>query len=148
MKGRIMDVSDLRKRIIRALDDARKDASSRRVVVDEAAKAYESFLADIATPVMRQAALVLKAEGYSFAVQTPAATVRLVADASAQTFIELGLDTSGSRAVVIGRVSLARGRQGHIIEERPIADKLVGDVTEEDLSTFLVVEIPKLIVRS
>ena len=27
MKGRIMDVSDLRKRIIRALDDARKDAS-------------------------------------------------------------------------------------------------------------------------
>ena len=144
-----MDVSDLRKRIIRALDDARKDASSRRVVVDEAAKAYESFLADIATPVMRQAALVLKAEGHPFTVQTPAGTVRLVADS-------LGADLHRAWArhdrrvgpSVIGRVSLARGRQGHLIEERPIADKSVADVTEEDLSAFLVAEIPKLIVRS
>jgi hypothetical protein len=143
-----MDVSDLRKRIIRALDEARKDASSRRVVVDEAAKAYESFLANIATPVVRQAALVLKAENHPFTVQTPAGTVRLVSDSASQTFIELGLDTSGTQAAVIGRVSLARGRQGHLIEERPIADKPVADVTEEDLSTFLVAEIPKLVIRS
>ena len=143
-----MDVSDLRKRIIRALDDARKDASNRRVVVDEATKAYETFLVEIATPVMRQASLVLKAEGHPFTVQTPAGSVRLVADGSAQTFIELGLDTSSAPAVVFGRVSLTRGRQGHVIEERPIVDKPVAAVTEEDLSTFLVVEIPKLVVRS
>ena len=143
-----MDVSDLRKRIIRALDDARKDASSRRIVVDEAAKAYETFLSEIAAPIMRQAALVLKAENHPFTVQTPAGTVRLVSDSAAQTFIECALDTSGTQAVVIGRVSLARGRQGHVIEERPIAEKPIGDVTEADLSTFLVAEIPKLIVRS
>ena len=143
-----MDVSDLRKRIIRALDDARKDASSRRIVVDEAAKAYEAFLSQIATPIMRQAALVLKAENHPFTVQTPAGTVRLVSDSAAQTFIEFALDTSGTQAAVIGRVSLSRGRQGHVIEERPIAEKPVGNVTEEDLSTFLVAEIPKLIVRS
>ena len=148
MKGRIMDVSDLRKRIIRALDDARKDASNRRVVVDEAAKAYEAFLADIATPVMRQAALVLKAEGHPFTVQTPAGAVRLVADSSAHTFIELGLDTSGASAIVIGRASVTRGRHGHLIEERPIADKSVASLSEDDLSAFLVAEIPKLIVRS
>jgi hypothetical protein len=148
MKGRTMDVSELRKRIIRALDDARKDASNRRVVVDEAAKAYETFLTEIATPVMRQAALVLKAENHPFTVQTPAGTVRLVSDSASQTFIEFALDTSGTQAAVIGRVSLARGRQGHLIEERPIADKPVASLLEEDLSAFLIAEIPKLIVRS
>jgi hypothetical protein len=143
-----MDVSDLRKRIIRALDEARKDASSRRVIVDEAARAYESFLTNVATPVMRQASLVLKAEGHAFTVQTPAGTVRLVADSSAQTFIELGLDTSTPTAAVIGRVSLTRGRQGHVIEERPVADKPIADVTEEDVSAFLIAEIPKLVIRT
>jgi hypothetical protein len=143
-----MDVSDLRKRIIRALEDARRDASDRRIVVDQAAKAYETFLADVATPVMRQAAVVLKAEGHPFTVQTPAETVRLVADGAAQTFLELGLDTSGARGIVIGRVSLTRGRQSHIIEERPVADKPVMELTEEDLSAFLIAEIPKLVVRS
>lgn len=143
-----MDVSDLRKRILRALDDARKDASNRRVVVDEAARAYEKFLENIATPVMRQAAAVLKAEGHPFTIQTPAETVRLVADSAAQTFVELALDTSPARAVVLGRVSLARGRQSNLIEERPIADRPVAELTEEDLSAFLIAEIPKLIVRS
>ena len=143
-----MDVSDLRKRILRALDDARKDASHRRTTMDEATRAYEAFLSTIATPVMRQASAVLKGEGHLFGIQTPAGTVRLVADATPQTFIELGLDTSGTFAAVIGRVSLARGRHGHVIEERPIADKTIADLTEEDLSTFLVAEIPKLVVRS
>lgn len=143
-----MDVSDLRKRIIRALDDARKDASHRRTAVDEATRAYDAFLSTIATPVMRQASAVLKAEGHQFAIQTPAGTVRLVADASSQTFIELGLDTSGTSAAVIGRVSLARGRHGHVIVERPISDKTITELTEEDLSAFLVAEIPKLVVRS
>jgi hypothetical protein len=143
-----MDVSDLRKRIIRALDEARKDASHRRAAVDDATRAYEGFLSTIAAPIMRQASAVLKAEGHQFAIQTPAGTVRLVADASPQTFIELGLDTSGRSGAVIGRVSLARGRQSHVIEERPIADKAIAELTEEDLSAFLVAEIPKLVVRS
>ena len=39
-----MDVSELRKRILRALEDARHDASERRTAVDHAAKAYEEFL--------------------------------------------------------------------------------------------------------
>jgi hypothetical protein len=143
-----MDVSDLRKRIIRALDDARKEASTRRVAVDEASQAYEKFLTDVATPVMRQAAVVLKSEGHPFTMQTPAGTVRLVADTAAQTFIELSLDTSADPSAVIGRVSLARGRQAHVIEERPVAPKPIHELTEEDLSAFLIAEIPKLIVRS
>jgi hypothetical protein len=144
-----MDVSELRKRILRALDDARKDAQVRRTIVDEASRAYETFLSDIAAPVMRQAAGVLNAAGQPFAVHTPAGSARLVAGSAAETFIELMLDTSGPTGVVVGRVSLSRGRQGQVVEERPIADgKAVAELNEEDVSAFLVAEIPKLIVRS
>ena len=143
-----MDVSELRKRILRALDEARKDAVVRRQEVDEAAKAYESFLANIAVPLMRQAAQVLNATSDAFAVHTPAASVRLVSETSPQTFVEFSLDTTGAQSHVIGRVSLTRGRQGLVVEERPLAaGKSVEALTEEDVSTFLVTEIPKLVVR-
>jgi hypothetical protein len=144
-----MDVSELRKKILRALDDARQDAATRRQAVDEAGRAYDTFLGEIAGPVMRQAASVLKAEGHVFAVETPADSVRIVSAGSPETFIELTLDTSGSVPVVLGRVSVARGKRGLIVTERPIAtDKPVVALTDEDLSAFLVTEIPKLIVRS
>ena len=57
-----MDVSDLRKRILRALDDARKDATSRRAVVDEATQAYATFLQTLGVPLLKQAVQVLRAE--------------------------------------------------------------------------------------
>ena len=144
-----MDVSELRKRILHALDDARKEASTRRLAVDEAGKAYEGFLLNIAVPLVRQAAQVLNATRESFAVHTPAGSVRLVSDKSAQTFLEFVLDTTGAEGTVIGRVSLARGRQGVVVEERPVVrGKSVEALTEEDVSAFLVAEIPKLIVRA
>jgi len=143
-----MDVSDLRKRILRALDDARKDAVARRHEVDEAGKAYDVFLEGIAVPLLRQAALVLNANGNSFSVHTPAGSARLVSDASGQTFVEFTLDTTGPMSQVIGRVSLTRGRQALVVEERPVAaGKSVAALTEEDVSAFLVSEIPKLVLR-
>lgn len=144
-----MDVSELRKRILRSLDDARKDASERRVVVDAATKAYDRFIADVAVPLMRQSSGVLKASGFAFDVQTPASAVRLVAEKAPHTFIEFELDATRSKPEVIGRVSLERGRHGGVVEERPIAPgKAVADLTEDDLSTFLIAEIPKLVVKS
>jgi hypothetical protein len=143
-----MDVSELRKRILRSLDEARKDAVARREVTDRASRAYETFLNDIAVPLVRQAAQVLNAAGETFSVHTPVAAVRLVSDKSPQTFLEVELDPSGTRTDVIGRVSVTRGRQGAIIEERPIAPgKAVEALTEQDLSAFLVAEIPRLVVR-
>lgn len=143
-----MDVSELRKRIVRALDDARKDANARRAAHDEAAKAYEEFLERIAVPLLRQAVSVLKPEGQLFTVHSPADSVRLVSDRSPETFLELALDTSGDSPQVVGRVSIARGRQGRV-EERPLArGKSVGELTEDDVTRFLVSELPKLIVRT
>jgi hypothetical protein len=141
-----MDVSELRKRILRSLDDARKDAAARRVTIDQAAKAYEAFLNDIAAPLMRQAAQVLNATGEAFSVHTPAGSVRIVSDKSPETFFEVELDTAGSRTAVIGRTSHVGGRRGAIVEEQPIArGKSVEQLTEQDLSECLMSEIPKLV---
>ena len=142
-----MDTGDLRKRILFALDAARKDSSDRRRVVDEATKAYESFLSTIAVPMVKQAASVLCAEKQRFVADTPAGSVRLSSESSPQTFLELELDTTISQPQVIGRVSITRGRQGLVVEERPIADKSVAELAEDDVAKFLVAEIPKLVMK-
>jgi hypothetical protein len=142
-----MDTGDLRKRILYALDAARKDSTDRRRVIDEAAKAYEMFLEAIAVPMFRQAASVLCAEKQRFVADTPAGSVRLSSESAPQTFLEFELDTGGARPHVIGRVSVTRGRQGLVVEERPIAEKAVADLVEDDVAKFLVAEIPKLVTR-
>jgi hypothetical protein len=143
-----MDVSELRKRILRAIDEARKEATSRRSLVDEASRAYEQFLSGVAVPMMRQTATVLTASGHPFTVHAPAGSVRLIADASNQTFIELELDVRGRDPQVVGRVSVTRGRQGVVVEERPIGDgKAVADLGDDDLSEFLMAGVPKLVLR-
>lgn len=144
-----MDVSELRKRILRAIDEARREASERRVVVDDAAKAYTRFLAETAVPLLRQAAMVLNAGEVTFAVHTPASGARLVSERSPETFLEVELDSTRPHPEIIGRVSVARGgRQGQIVEERPIAaGKPVERITEDDFSAFLVAEIPKMVVK-
>ncbi|MCC7008052.1 MAG: hypothetical protein IT184_04495 [Acidobacteria bacterium] len=143
-----MEVSELRKRILRALDEARKDAAARRQAVDDATAAYAGFLEHIAVPLMRQAAQILNSTGPSFSVHTPAGSVRLHADQSPQTFVELVLDATKAPVEVLGRTSVTRGRDGHLVE-RPIAPgKPVAELSEEDVATFLLAEIPKLIVRS
>jgi len=143
-----MDVSDLRKRILRALDDARVDQASRRTERDEAQRAYEQFLETVAVPLLRQAQGILKAEGQLFTVHAPAGSAKLASDSSAQTFLEFSFDGSGDRPTVLGRVSRARGRQRVVVDERPVAaGKGVGQVTEEDVAAFLVAELQKLVGR-
>lgn len=143
-----MDVSDLRKQILRALDDARRDAAQRRTAVDEASAAWTHLLNTVAVPLVRQAAGVLRAEGHGFTVHTPADSVRLASDASPETFLEIQLDTHGSTPQVIGRISLGRGRQAVVVDERPLAQsRPVSDLVEEDFAGFLVDAIPRLIVN-
>jgi len=143
-----VEVSELRKRILRALEDAKKDAVARRQLVDEATALYRTFLDTTAVPLMRQAALVLNATGPTFTVHTPAGSVRLQADKSPQTFVELVLDTSRQEVVVLGRTSVMHGRDVQVVE-RPLASgQSATTVTEADLAEFLVAEIPRLVVRS
>lgn len=151
-----MDVSDLRKRILRALDEARVDAAakpgerdaSKRSERDETQRAYDQFLENVAVPLLKQAQGILKAEHQMFTVHAPAGSAKLASDSSSQTFLEFVLDASGGRPAVIGRISRARGRQRVVVDERPVSkDKAVGALTEEDVAAFLVAELPKLVSR-
>lgn len=143
-----MDVSELRRRILRALDEARSDAATKRGEVDAAQRAYDTFLETIAVPLLRQSQSILKAERQLFTVHSPAGGARLASDASPETFLELALEKTAAGPMVIGRVSRARGRQRVVVDERPIAEgKTVSLLTEEDFAAFLVAEIPRLVAR-
>ena len=143
-----MDVSDLRKRTLRSLDDARKDAADRRVSGDKAATDYEKFLADVAVPLFLQAASVLCAEGHPFSINTPAGSVRLVSDHAPEDFLELALDATAASPQVMARTSLTRGRRGQLVDERPLAqDTSIEKLSEDDVSKFLIDEVRRLVVR-
>lgn len=144
-----MDVSELRKRILRAVEDARKDAAARRVLIDQATKAYARYLEDIVVPMLKQTATIVNASGGTFVVSTPADSARMSAQHASETYLEIALDRSGVEPEVVGRISLARGRQGVVVDERPIATgKPVEALTEEDLAAYLVTAIPKLVVKT
>jgi hypothetical protein len=143
-----MDVSELRRRILGALDAARRDATARRAVADEAARAYAAFVDRVAVPLLKQAGEVLRAERHAFSVQTPAEGPRLVSDVAPHTFLEFQLDVTPAVPQVIGRLSVTRGRLGVVVTERPIgAGQQVGDLTDQDVAAFLVTELPRLVVK-
>jgi hypothetical protein len=143
-----MDVAKLRQGILRALDEARKDASVRQTELDAAQQAYAGFLSSVAVPLFKQAAIVLRAEGHLFVVHTPAGSARLVSEAAPETFIESALDATGAAHRVLARVSLTRGRAGHILEEPAIGgDKPLADLEESDVTAYLLSAIPKVLLK-
>lgn len=142
-----MQISDVRKRLLQAIDHARRQSSARRTRIDAAQKAFEPFLSTVATPMFRMVASVLVAEGHAFKVFTPAESVRLMSDRSAQNFIELSLDTSADPPAIVGRVSRERGRR--VIEtEHPLFDtRAIEELTDEDVLHFLLEEIVPFVER-
>ncbi len=73
-------------------------------------------------PLFRQVANILKAERYAFSVFTPTGGVRLMSDRSADDFIELSLDTTGERPVVVGVISRNAAAAAALIENRSAPD--------------------------
>jgi hypothetical protein len=141
-----MEISVLRKRLADTIDTARRTAADRRARAEEASRAYSQFLDTIAVPLFRQVANVLKASGYSFTVFTPSGAVRLMSDKSAEDYIELSLDTSGTEPMVLGRSSRARGRR--VVEnERAIAEVSVAHLTEEHVVEYLLQELQPFVER-
>lgn len=142
-----MEVSEVRRRLRAAVEEARKSAAERRGRSDDAARAYEEFLANRAVPVFHQFAAALTAEGHLFKVFTPLASVRLASERSHEAFIELALDEASDPPTVVGRTSRGRGRR-MISSERPVREHAgVADLTEEDVLSFLLVEITYFIDR-
>jgi hypothetical protein len=142
-----MEVSEVRRRLRAAVEDARREAAERRVRTDAASRAYEEFLGQHAVPLFHQFAAALTGEGHLFKVFTPAASVRLASERSHEEFIELALDDASDPPTVVGRTSRGRGRR-MISSERPVRDGIaIADLTEEDVLAFLLTEITSLIDR-
>jgi hypothetical protein len=139
-----MEISAVKRSVTDTIERARRRAGERRARADEAGRAYDRFLDAIAVPLFRQVANVLRADGYLFTVFTPAGSVRLMSDRHAEDFIELLLDTTGERPIVVGHVSRSRGRR---VDE---TDRDLGDpagITEEDLLAFLLKELEPFVER-
>jgi hypothetical protein len=133
-----LEISVVRKRLVHAIERARARAKARRQVTSEAERAYEIFLEQTAVPVTRMVANALKAEGLSFTVFTPSGGLRLASDRERDDYIELALDLSADRPQVIGRISHVRGSRT-LAEERALRPGAgPGELTEDDVLTFLV----------
>jgi hypothetical protein len=134
-----METSDVRRRVTATIERARQSAAERRARNDEAAREYGQFLDRTAIPLFRQVADCLK-PGYAFHVFTPSGSVRLMSDARAEDDLALTLDTTGAHPLVMGEVSVARGRRV-AASERPIgpADPVpIRELTESDVLDFLL----------
>ena len=139
-----MEISAVKRSVSDTIERARRRAGERRARADEAGRAYDRFLDAIAVPLFRQVANVLRADGYLFTVFTPAGSVRLMSDRHAEDFIELMLDTTGERPMVVGHVSRSRRRR---VDE---TDRDLGDpagIAEEDLLAFLLTELEPFVER-
>lgn len=133
-----MEVSEVRRQLKHAIDRAKARAQRKRSDAAEAERAYATFLEGVATPTIRMLANALKAEGYPCTVSTPSGGLRLAADRGRDDYIELTLDGSGDRPIVVGRVRHTRGSRT-LEDERPIkAGAAPQDLTEGDVLAFLV----------
>ena len=143
----MIEVSEIRKRLRNTLEQGKRAASERRTRVDASARAYETFLSEVATPVFRMFAGVVKAEGYAFTVFTPGGGLRFASERSADDFIELFLDPDTDPPAVTARVNRGRGRR-LMTYERPIREGAsVEQLTDEDVVTFLLAEVPAFIEK-
>ena len=143
----MVDVAEVRKRLIHTIEQIKRDAAARRQATDRASAAYESFLETVATPVFKHFAQALRAQGYGFQLFTPAGSVRLASERGADDYIELALDPARQPIAVVGRVSHRRGSR-LIDVDRPIRDdKAIEDLTDEDVLAFLLAAIEPFVER-
>jgi hypothetical protein len=139
-----MEIADIRRRVVETIDRARREASDRRVRAADAAREYSVFLDQRAVPIFKQVANVLRAEGYAFTVFTPAGSVRLASERTAEDYVELMLDTAGDEPAVVGHLSRMRGRR---IVESEIALGGPDALQEEEVLSFVLKALQPLVER-
>jgi hypothetical protein len=141
-----MEISRVRKGLYDTMARAKRDSAERRARTDAATRAFDSFLNRIAVPLIRQVVNVLRSENYAFSVSTPASSVRLTSDKSAEDFVDISLDTAGDAPRVMGRVSWSRGRRV-VDAERVLASGDPELITEDELFEFLLKELEPFVER-
>lgn len=136
-----MDIGVVRKRLVSAIDAARREAGERRARASAAARDYEKFLDEVAVPAFRAMATALRSEGLPFEVMTPSGAVRLVSDRNRDDGIVLELDTTADPPLPL--VSITRTRGSRVIQkERTIKGGTpAGALTDEDVIAMLLEEL-------
>jgi len=133
-----MEVSQVRRQVQAALAGARERAQQRRQRVADAESRYDRFLDNVAVPLARQVANVLKAEGRSFTVSTPGRTVRIETDRGRDDYVEISLNTDVDPPSVVAHIRHTRGSRT-IDEERALKSGAPPDeISEDELLEFLL----------
>jgi hypothetical protein len=142
-----IEISELRRRLRHAIDERRRATATRRAALDEAARAYTELLEITATPLVRQLANALRAEGHNFTVFTPNGGLRMALAKSADDFIEFALDTSQDEPFAALRVNRTWGRRV-VQHERAVKGRTPVDrLDEEDVLQALLEEIAPFVER-
>jgi hypothetical protein len=142
-----MEVSAVRRRLRAAIDEARRRSAERRARADEASRAWERVLPDVAVPMFHAVASALTAEGHRFKVHTPGEAVRLAPERSAEEFVELSLDTQRDEPALMLRSTRGRGRR-IVSSERVVREgQPIAALTQEDLLPVLLEELIPFIER-
>lgn len=142
-----VDVGDIRKRVRRTIVESRRAAAARRAQVADAERDGEAVLADVAAPLFTVVASALKAEGYRFRVLTPAGTVRLAAESSADDYIEVALDTLRDPPALVGRASRAWGRRVLVDEAVLREAAAISGLTADDLLDYTLAQLEPFVGR-
>lgn len=136
-----MEISEIRRQVRGAIEDAKRRTAERRGRVAEATRSYEQFLSGIAVPMFHAVAQALAAEGHRFKVNTPGQAVRLVPERATEDHIEVALDSERDVPAVVVRAVRGRGRRT-ISTERLLAEhKSIGDISDQDLIAALAEEL-------
>jgi hypothetical protein len=136
------DVAQVRKRIQKAIEQARRESAERRSRVHDAQQAYDEFLETRAIPAFRSVAVVLKSEGLSWEVMTPSGEVRLVPDRRRDDSIVLNFDATAEPPQPM--VSVTRGHGGRVVHsERPVnaGTPSPAALTQDDVVEMLIDEL-------
>jgi hypothetical protein len=142
-----MELGQIRRRVQARLADIKRAAAERRDRVAAAERAYEVFLADVATPTINAVAQSLSAESYPYRVTTPGRAVRMSSERSNRTYLELRLDTTGAMPHLVAEVGRERGSRV-FADERPICEgTAIEAITDEQLLAAILDAMAELIER-
>jgi|SRR5690242_7529937 hypothetical protein len=142
-----MELSEIRRQVRGAIEDAKRRTAERRNRVAEATREYEQFLAGIAVPMFHGLAQALVGEGHRFKVNTPGQAVRLVPERSTEDHIEVALDSERDVPAVVVRAVRGRGRR-MLSTERLLAErKRIGEISEQELLALVVEELVPFVER-
>ena len=141
------EVAEVRQRVLTMVERARRDATARRARARRDEVQARRFIQETATPVVQQVLSLLRAEGFSNSLSTPAGSVRLVFEKHHEDFIDLAVDTTQDPVTIMTVVSHLRGKSVSTTE-RPLANGVeLEQLTDEHVLVFLLSALPGFVAR-